>query len=92
MQWPAAWWLHSCGDGVGRMSEAGRSEQANALKFHLGCGKRKLPGFFGIDIALLPGVDLVCDLRLFPWPFQDDSADEVALLHVLEPSLVLWLR
>jgi SAM-dependent methyltransferase len=43
-----------------------------------------LPGFFGLDIAPLPGVDVVCDLERIPWPFKDSSGDEVVLFNILE--------
>ncbi len=50
----------------------------------LGCGARKAPGTIGVDIHPLPGVDVVCDLSSFPWPFAPSSADGVRLNHVLE--------
>jgi SAM-dependent methyltransferase len=37
-----------------------------------------------MDNAALPGVDVVHDLLDFPYPFPDNSADEVYLNHVLE--------
>jgi len=39
---------------------------------------------FGIDAAWLPGVDLVHDLSVRPYPIPDDCADQVVLHHVLE--------
>jgi SAM-dependent methyltransferase len=50
----------------------------------LGCGAQKAPGSFGVDIAPLPGVDLVHDLGSVPYPLPDDFADEIRLTHVLE--------
>jgi SAM-dependent methyltransferase len=52
--------------------------------FDLGCGARKTDGAFGVDAAPLPGVDLVHDLAVRPYPLPDDCADEVVLSHVLE--------
>lgn len=49
-----------------------------------GCGLNKAPGSIGVDIAPLPGVDLVHDLGSVPYPLPDDSADEIRLTHVLE--------
>jgi SAM-dependent methyltransferase len=54
------------------------------LKLDLGCGQNKQPGFTGVDIAPLDGVDVVCDLFAFPWPFEDDSVDEVFASHFIE--------
>jgi hypothetical protein len=55
-----------------------------ALKLHLGCGEVKFPGFVGVDMAPLPGVDVVHDLRSFPWPFEDNCAEEVVMHNILE--------
>ena len=54
------------------------------LKLDLGCGQAKQEGFTGVDIAPLEGVDVVCDLFTFPWPFEDDSVDEVFCSHFVE--------
>ncbi len=50
----------------------------------LGCGARKVPGAFGIDIIALPGVDLVHDLEETPYPLPESCADAIYLNHVLE--------
>lgn len=61
---------------------AGKVGNMNILD--VGCGKRKVPGAIGIDIALLPGVDIVHDLNTFPWPFEDNYFDEIHCYHYLE--------
>ena len=53
------------------------------LKLDLGCGVRKQPGFLGVDVRAFPGVDVVCDLT-GPWPWADNSVDEVFASHVVE--------
>jgi SAM-dependent methyltransferase len=50
----------------------------------LGCGANKTPGAVGVDRVAGPGVDVVHDLRSCPWPFPDDTFDEVRLSHILE--------
>lgn len=50
----------------------------------LGCGANKAPGAVGVDRVAGPGVDVVHDLSRFPWPFPDDTFDEVRLSHILE--------
>lgn len=57
---------------------------ADIRALELGCGGRKLPGARGVDALALPGVDVVHDLSIFPWPFEDASADLVFANHFLE--------
>jgi len=52
--------------------------------FDLGCGTKKVPGAFGVDAVVLPGVDLVHDLEATPYPLPESCADEIHLNHVLE--------
>jgi SAM-dependent methyltransferase len=50
----------------------------------LGCGTRKHPASIGADLHALPGVDVVCDLTRFPYPFATNSVDVIHLNHVIE--------
>jgi SAM-dependent methyltransferase len=55
------------------------------IKFDFGCGQNKQPGFIGVDIAKTKGVDIVCDLKKFPWKFaKKESATEVFASHFVE--------
>lgn len=54
------------------------------MKLDLGCGSRKAEGFLGVDISPDVGADFVHDLRVVPWPFADDSVDEVRCTHFFE--------
>jgi hypothetical protein len=57
------------------------------LQLNLGCGRSPLPGWVNVDVAALPGIDVVADLdacRTQRLPFDDDSASRFQMLHVLE--------
>lgn len=54
------------------------------VKIDVGCGANKIPGFVGIDIRPLPGVDIVVDLERYPWPIPSECASLVTCSHVLE--------
>jgi SAM-dependent methyltransferase len=50
----------------------------------LGCGRNKQPGAVGVDRHPASHADVLCDLNRFPYPFLDDSFDEIHLHHVIE--------
>jgi SAM-dependent methyltransferase len=50
----------------------------------LGCGRVKHPDAIGIDRVPLPGVDVVHDLNRSPYPFGDNTFDEVHATHIIE--------
>jgi Methyltransferase domain len=55
------------------------------LKLDLGCGFKKCdPAYIGVDTLQLPGVDVIHDLRVTPWPFESDSVDGVFCSHFVE--------
>lgn len=45
------------------------------LKLNLGCGNRHMPDYINVDKFGKP--DLRVDLHVFPWPWADNSVDEV---------------
>lgn len=51
-------------------------------RLDLACGQSKREGFFGVDLA--GDADLELDLLRFPWPFDDDSVDELHCSHFVE--------
>ncbi len=64
------------------MADTSRIGESKILE--LGCGRTKRPNAVGIDRIALPGVDVIHDLNLTPYPFEDNSFDEVYAIHVIE--------
>jgi predicted SAM-dependent methyltransferase len=64
------------------------------LKLDLACGKKKREGFIGVDIVEMDGVDLVHDLTKYPWPFPDESVEEIYCSHYIEhaPDIVAFMN
>lgn len=54
------------------------------MKLDIGCGMRKADGWVGIDIRQYKGVDHVLNIGKDPYPFEDDTFDEIKAIHVLE--------
>ena len=57
----------------------------------LDCGKKKREGAIGVDYSDRHGADIIHDLNIFPYPFEDDYADGIYLDNVLEHlETILW--
>lgn len=56
----------------------------NILRLDLGCGKRKKVGFVGVDISSDCEADVIWDLRTAPWPWPDNSIEEIYSGHFFE--------
>ncbi len=54
------------------------------MKLNLGCGFAIKKGYTNVDYIKNKGVDIVHDLNSFPYPFKDNSADEIYMSDVLE--------
>ena len=50
----------------------------------VGCGNNKQPGAIGMDINPRTQADVIHDLGVVPYPFEDDEFDEVFTYHVAE--------
>jgi ubiquinone/menaquinone biosynthesis C-methylase UbiE len=53
-------------------------------RINLGCGTNIKKGYINVDTEDYEGVDIIHDLNKYPYPFKDNSVDEVYMEHVLE--------
>src|ERR1039457_1547712 len=56
--------------------------ERGAIRLNLGSGPKPMKGYINVDI--LPSADVQCDLNKFPWPWRDESVDEIVMWHVFE--------
>jgi len=54
------------------------------MRLNLGCGNKRLPGWVNVDFVPETRPDQVWNLERLPWPWADNSVDEVLMEHVLE--------
>jgi hypothetical protein len=54
------------------------------MKFNMGCGHNKLPGWVNVDAFPTATPDVVWDLEQVPWPWPDACAEEIRFTHSLE--------
>lgn len=54
------------------------------LRLNLGCGNHKLADYFNVDSQPACKPDQIVNLESFPWPWADNSVDEILMSHVLE--------
>lgn len=53
-------------------------------KLHLGCGKGKRKGYINVDVIEAVNPDVVWDLNVFPYPFDDNTFEEILAYSILE--------
>ena len=58
--------------------------QDKKKKIHLGAGYEVISGYENHDIVPLSGIDVVHNLNIFPWPWDNDSACEVIAIDLIE--------
>ncbi|HCF59595.1 MAG TPA: hypothetical protein DFS52_16570 [Myxococcales bacterium] len=57
----------------------------NARVLDLGCGEQKrVPWAVGLDRVKTGATDVVHELDVHPWPFEDDAFDVILMSHVIE--------
>ena len=56
----------------------------NYRKINLGCGNKIKKGYLNLDFIKTEGTDIVYDLNQYPWPFPENTFDEVYASHILE--------
>lgn len=54
------------------------------MRLDLAAGMNKQQGFIGVDIVPLPEIDIIHDLERYPWPFEDNSVEEIFCSHYVE--------
>ena len=60
------------------------------MKLHLGCGKDYIDDWVNVDFYDNSKCDVVYDLEVFPWPWDDDSVSEIKIIHTLEHLGADW--
>ena len=59
-------------------------------KLDIGCGLSPKEGYVGLDKRVLPGVEIIHDLEVFPYPLEDNTFAEIRGHHVIE-HIKPWL-
>ena len=59
------------------------------MKLNLGAGSEPTEGWVNVDWIEQDGIDVVHNLLDFPWPFDDEVADEMKAIDVLEHMPVI---
>jgi len=55
------------------------------IKLDLACGNRKrAEDWIGIDVSNATDIDIKHDLNIYPWPFENNSVDEIYCSHYAE--------
>jgi hypothetical protein len=54
------------------------------MKLYLGCGHKSLAGYIRVDLEPNPESEIVHDLNVLPWPWEDGSVRMMAAEDVVE--------
>lgn len=55
-----------------------------AKYLNLGSGEEPMRDFVNVDVRADTGADVIHDLNVFPWPFADESFEQVTAQDVIE--------
>lgn len=61
-----------------------KADEKKPFKLNIACGQQKQEGFIGVDKFKTDAADIVHDLEIYPWPFEDNSVDEAICSHYIE--------
>lgn len=64
--------------------EQTRPQQPDGININLGAGTDIQPGWVNVDLVPLEGIDLIHNMAIYPWPFDDDTASNIRAVDVLE--------
>lgn len=54
------------------------------MKLNIGSNRRRVAGYTNLDGQKLGEVDIVHDLTKFPYPFEENSIEDILMIEVLE--------
>lgn len=54
------------------------------MKLNIGCGETKFEGFINIDLEDSTEPDLIHDIRKSPFPYDNETVEEIRCLHNIE--------
>lgn len=54
------------------------------MKLNLGCGEDRREGYVNVDACDIPTADQVWNLKKMPWPWKNNSIDEIVAYNILE--------
>lgn len=59
-------------------------ERESGIRLDIGGGENPQPNFVNMDIRDLPGVDIVHDAEVYPWPLPDGCVLAAMASHLIE--------
>ena len=65
-------------------------DKAKGILLDIGSGETKRPNFVRLDKRKLPGIDIVHDLEVFPYPLPDECCLTIVGSHIIE-HIKPWL-
>lgn len=76
--------INETGQPTEVVKQVEKVDEKKPFKVNIACGQQKQEGFIGVDKVKTSTTDIVHDLEIFPWPFEDNSVDEVICSHYVE--------